>query len=69
MNEVNWALYIREIHRAEELYAVLKMVAKDEGWITGIPDDLIDNERLFMRAKIAGLITSEEYTLLKRRYL
>lgn len=68
MNEVNWALYTRDVKKAEELHETIKSIARDESWFAGIPEDLISYPKMHARARISGIITDDEYDLLRRIY-
>lgn len=68
MNEVAYALYIKESKNADELHAAIKNIAIEEGWLKGVPDNLVSPSKLHAYALMKGIITREERNLLHRFY-
>lgn len=68
MNEVAYALYMKEAKKADELHALIQEIAKEEGWLKGIPEELISPSKLHAYARMKGIITAEEHNLLYRFY-
>lgn len=68
MNEVDYIFYIRDAKKADELHALIQEIAKEEGWVKGIPEEAISSSKLHAYAKMKGIITLEERNLLRRFY-
>lgn len=68
MNESAYWSYTQDAQKADELHAIIKSIAEEEGWLKGIPKDLIAPSQLHTCARVKGLITAEERDLLRRFY-
>lgn len=68
MDEFAYARYINDAKKADELHAIIKNIAIEEGWTKGISDDLISPSKLHTYAMMKGIITREERNLLRQFY-